>query len=94
MKRRRLIHNLESTNDRRLELRHNLTPAEALLWLQLKNKKLGGARFRRQQSIGPYIADFFCPEFRVIVELDGAGHKTEWGAEKDMRRTEFLKAES
>ena len=91
MKRRRLIHNRESTNERRQELRENLTPAEVLLWLQLKNRKLDGKRFRRQQAIGPYIADFFCPECRVIVELDGAGHMTEWGAEKDARRTEFLK---
>jgi very-short-patch-repair endonuclease len=37
------------------------------------------------------VADFYCPECRVIVELDGAGHKTELGAERDFRRTEFLK---
>jgi very-short-patch-repair endonuclease len=91
MKRRRLIQNLESSNERRRELRHNLTPAEAVLWLNLKKGQLDGKKFRRQHSIGPYIADFFCPEFRVIVELDGAGHKTELGAERDARRSEFLK---
>jgi very-short-patch-repair endonuclease len=87
---RRLIHNTKSKNEHRRELRHKLTSAEAVLWLSLKNSQLG-AKFRRQHSIGPYIADFFCPVFRVIVELDGAGHKTEYGVERDFRRTEFLK---
>src|SRR6185295_14845695 len=91
MQRRRLIHNRETTNEHREELRKNLTQAEALLWLQLKNRKLDGKRFRRQQAIGPFIADFFCPECRLIVELDGAGHKTELGAERDAKRTEFIK---
>ena len=91
MQRRRLIHNRETTNEHREELRKNLTQAEALLWLQLKNRKLDGKRFRRQQSVGPFIADFFCPECRLIVELDGAGHKTELGAERDAKRTEFIK---
>jgi very-short-patch-repair endonuclease len=87
---RRLIHNTTAKNEHRRELRHNLTSAEAVLWLSLKNSQLG-AKFRRQHSIGPYIADFFCPVFRVIVELDGAGHKTELGVERDDRRSEFLK---
>jgi very-short-patch-repair endonuclease len=91
MKRRRLIHNRESSNERRRELRHKLTSAEAVLWLSLKDGKLEGRKFRRQHSIGPFIADFFCPECRVIVELDGAGHMSEEGAERDFKRTEFLK---
>ena len=59
MKRRRLIHNLTSSNDRRKELRESLTPAEAFLWKHLKNSQLDGKKFRRQHSIGPYIVDFF-----------------------------------
>jgi len=55
---RRLIHNTKSKNEHRRELRHKLTSAEAVLWLSLKNSQLG-AKFRRQHSIGPYIADFF-----------------------------------
>ena len=91
MKRRRLIHNLTSSNDRRKELRGNLTPAEAFLWKHLKNSQLDGKKFRRQHSIGPYIVDFFCAECRLAVELDGAGHMTEFGAEADSERSEFLK---
>ena len=88
--RRRLIYNTEQKNQHRRELRHKLTSAEAVLWLNLKNSQLG-AKFRRQHSIGPYIADFFCPQFRVVLELDGAGHKTELGAERDARRDDFMK---
>jgi very-short-patch-repair endonuclease len=90
MKRRRLIHNLDSLNARRRELRRNPTPAEALLWASLRKSQLDGKKFRRQPSIGPYIVDFYCPESRVVVELDGAGHTGLLGVEYDSRRTEFL----
>src|ERR1051326_748236 len=90
MKNRRLIHNVESTNKNRRNLRNNLTPAEAALWKHLKNSQLEGKKFRRQHAIGPFIVDFYCPECRLAVELDGQPHKTEQGAERDWRRTEFL----
>src|SRR5262245_565204 len=48
-------------------------------------------KFRRQHSIGPYIVDFFCPECRLAIELDGAAHITDNGNEADERRSEFLK---
>src|SRR5437660_7589489 len=78
--RRRLIHNLSTANDRRKQLRQSLTPAEALLWLNLKSSQLDGKKSRRQHSVGPYIVDFFCPECRLGVELDGEGHMTETGS--------------
>ena len=91
MKNRRLIHNLEKSNQRRNELRKTLTPAEALLWTNLKNSQLEGKKFRRQHGVGPYIVDFYCPECRLAVELDGDGHMSIQGEECDARRTEFLK---
>ena len=91
MNRRRLIHNVSGFNDRRKQLRENLTSAEALLWLNLKGRRLNGKKFRRQHSIGPYIVDFFCPECRLAIELDGAAHLTDNGNEADTRRSEFLK---
>jgi very-short-patch-repair endonuclease len=90
MSRRRLIHNLKKSNKHCTELRKNLTPTEALLWTNLKNSQLDGKKFRRQHSIGPYIVDFFCPECRLAVELDGDGHISIQGEELDARRTEFL----
>jgi very-short-patch-repair endonuclease len=90
MTKRSRIHNRESSVTLRRELRSNLTQAEALLWSRLKNSKLDGMKFRRQHGIGPYIVDFYCPECRVIVELDGAGHYNVTAQEKDEVRTRFL----
>ena len=91
MKRRNLIHNNRKLSGYRSKLRHNLTPAEALLWKNLQKSKLDGKKFRRQHSIGPYIVDFYCPECRVAIELDGAGHMTLVGSELDGKRDAFLK---
>jgi very-short-patch-repair endonuclease len=55
-------------------LRREMTPAEARLWDILRNGKVGRFKFRRQQPIGPYFADFGCFSARVIVELDGTSH--------------------
>ena len=55
-------------------LRQNQTDAEGLLWHYLRNKQLGGYKFRRQQPIGPYIADFACLSRKLLIELDGSQH--------------------
>ncbi len=69
-------------------LRKNLTNAEKKLWSLLRLKQLDGYRFRRQAPIGPYIVDFFCPEARLFVEVDGGQHNT---AQKyDEARTAWL----
>jgi very-short-patch-repair endonuclease len=49
---------------------------------------VGGAKFRRQQSIGRYVVDFCCPERRLVVEVDGGQHLAE--EESDLQRTAFL----
>ena len=50
-----------------------MTSAEAMLWKLIKNKQLG-AKFRRQHSIGNYVVDFYCPELRIVIEMDGGIH--------------------
>lgn len=55
-------------------LRREMTPAEAILWRHVRAKRFSGFKFRRQQPIGPFIADFMCMAARVIVELDGDTH--------------------
>jgi very-short-patch-repair endonuclease len=84
------IYNVKSKQSRRKELRNNSTAAEAILWRALKGRQLDGKKFRRQHGIGRYIADFCCPECRVIVELDGAPHSNIEVAEYDLQRTEYL----
>jgi adenine-specific DNA-methyltransferase len=54
--------------------RKNPTPSESLLWESLRGLRLDGRRFRRQQPIGPFIVDFYCPEERLVVEVDGPVH--------------------
>jgi very-short-patch-repair endonuclease len=56
------------------ELRRNLTDAERRLWQAIRDRQLGGAKFRRQAPLGPYFADFACYEAKLIVELDGGQH--------------------
>jgi very-short-patch-repair endonuclease len=75
---------------RRKELRAALTPAEAALWRLLQRSQLDGRKFRRQQSIGPYIVDFYCGEERLIVELEGSAHDSERAARRDDVRERLL----
>jgi very-short-patch-repair endonuclease len=84
------IHNTSSMKPARKKLRKSLTPAEARLWVLLKNSQVAGRKFRRQHSVGPYVLDFFCPNEKLCIELDGAGHFTEGGNEYDTARTEYL----
>lgn len=69
-----------------------MTEGERKLWLLLRRKQLSGFRFRTQATIGPYIADFFCPKARLIVELDGEPHSDETRMRRDAQRTQWLEA--
>ena len=72
-------------------LRQSMPEAEARLWQQLRDRRLMEHKFRRQHSIGPFVADFACVAARLVIELDGSQHAiTE---EADARRTAFLNAE-
>jgi len=62
------------TTDRVRQLRANMTDAEEHLWRILRMRQLGGHRFRRQFQIGPFIADFACPQLRLVIEVDGGQH--------------------
>ena len=83
------VHNSQNLIDRRRELRKNSTKAEEILWFELRNNKLG-AKFKRQNSIGGYIADFYCQKYKLIIELDGKVHDTEEAKEYDGVRDKFF----
>lgn len=70
-------------------LRRHATDAERRLWHRLRRQQVEGARFRRQQPIGPYIVDFFCYEQRLVIEVDGGQHTEQ--TEYDLARTNYLK---
>ena len=84
------IHNHKYLEERRKELRKNLTSAEATLWKYLQRKQLKGRKFRRQHSIENYIVDFYCPQENLIIELDGAGHLDFAQQNYDYERTQKL----
>ena len=84
------IFNNPNLKERRRELRKSSTPAEIELWKRLKNKALCGRKFRRQYSIGKFILDFYCPEEKLGIELDGSPHFIEENLEYDNLRTEII----
>ena len=75
----------------RIRMRNNPTATEAVLWGQLKNKKLNGLRFRRQHGVGPFIADFYYAPTKTIIELDGEIHNDPEVRIYDKEREEYLK---
>ncbi len=72
-------------------LRQQSVPAEQRLWNSLRNRALGGFKFRRQHPVGLYFADFACVESKVIVEADGETHLPRHS--EDSARTRFLDAD-
>jgi very-short-patch-repair endonuclease len=69
-------------------LRSDMTEAEQALWLQLRDRRLAGFKFRRQFPVGPFFADFVCWQAMLIVELDGGQHSGQ--VAYDQQRTSFL----
>lgn len=71
-------------------LKQEMTEAEKILWEHLRNNKLEGFKFRRQHPMGKFIADFYCHNKKLIVEVDGDIHNTEYVKERDEGRTQEL----
>ena len=76
--------------NKRRDLRVNQTEVERIMWNILRNRNFFGLKFRRQHSIGSYIADYYCPSLKLVIELDGSQHFTEDGLEYDKIREEFM----
>ena len=86
------LNNLSQLKERRKQLRNNSTTEENILWSKLKNRKIFNFKFRRQHSIAYYILDFYCPEKKLCIELDGNQHNQKDNLDYDKNRTEFLNA--
>jgi very-short-patch-repair endonuclease len=71
------------------QMRVTMTPAEELLWSAIRRRQMDNLRFRKQHPIGRYIADFCCPERKLIIELDGNVHDDR--KEYDKNRDEYLR---
>src|SRR3712207_3299725 len=79
---------MSNASERARQLRHDQTDAERLLWSKLRNRQLGGWKFRRQVPIDRYIVDFVCVDAKLVVELDGGQHAQH--SDRDAARTAVL----
>lgn len=77
--------------ERARELRREMTPAETILWQELRGNKLG-VHFRRQQVIKGFIVDFYCHKAALVIEVDGAIHDDDAQKEYDIKREQVLNA--
>jgi very-short-patch-repair endonuclease len=77
--------------DNAKKLRRNQTPAEERLWKILRSHKIKGLKFRRQHPIYRFIADFYCHDLKLIIEIDGSIHLLDDIKEYDIKREEKLK---
>src|ERR1043166_439063 len=71
-------------------LRKRATATERTLWRHLRNRNFAGYKFRRQHPLGCYILDFYCPDAKLAIELDGGGHNYRLGQIRDKRRSNSL----
>ena len=88
----KFLRNDPALKKRRQELRRNQTDAEKAFWLHVRNRQFHGMKFFRQYSIGPFILDFYCPELKLAVELDGGQHTKSDSKKYDIDRSEYLKS--
>src|SRR5438552_1775004 len=84
----RQITNYGKRKEAAREFRSSQTDAEKKLWLRLRDRRLGGFRFRRQFPLGPFFADFCCANEHLIVEVDGGQHRVT--ADGDANRTYYM----
>jgi very-short-patch-repair endonuclease len=82
----------EEKTERARTLRREATAVEARLWGNLKGNQLDGLSFRRQHPAGPYVLDFYCPQLRLSIELDGSQHQERDHQQRDERRSGWLRA--
>ena len=85
------IFNQSQYKIRRQALRHQMSEPEKYLWQVLRNQQMG-VKFRRQHGIGHYIVDFYCPELKLVIEVDGESHFSEEGRANDNIRDQFMLA--
>jgi len=83
------LYNLNKYKFLRRKLRRDITAAEKILWRRLRANRFG-FKFRRQFGIGKYIVDFYCPQLKLAIEIDGATHGTEDELERDKTKEDFL----
>ena len=86
------LYNRKHEKEKRRELRQNETFAEKNFWSQLRNRNFLGLKFKRQFSIDRYIIDFYCPEHKIAIEVDGSVHELDEVKANDEQRQKILES--
>ncbi|HMN47871.1 MAG TPA: endonuclease domain-containing protein [Ignavibacteriaceae bacterium] len=82
--------NKTSEKEKRRKLRKDQTFCEKIMWTYLRDRKTLGYKFRRQYSVDHYVIDFYCPELKLAIELDGSIHDEPDQIEHDKHRQDYL----
>ena len=83
-------YNKKKETGKRRKLRKSQTYAERIMWIHLRNRQTLGYKFRRQYSVDQYVLDFYCPELKLAIELDGEVHDLEDQKEYDIVRQKYI----
>ena len=87
---KKFLYNNKVLKSRRQGLRIDGTEVEKLVWYRIRNRQILNLKFFRQYSIGHYILDFYCPQAKLGIELDGGHHAEEERVMYDKERTEYI----
>jgi len=86
------LYNKTSEKLKRQQLRREMTKAEKLLWEKLKSQQLENCKFRRQYSVDKFVIDFYSPEIKLAIEVDGDSHFQDGAVEYDAERQTFIES--
>jgi very-short-patch-repair endonuclease len=86
------LYNKPSEKEKRRLLRNNMPLAEMIVWEKLKGRQVEGCKFRKQYSISAFVIDFYAPELRLAIELDGDSHFRDGVQDYDYERQMFLES--
>jgi very-short-patch-repair endonuclease len=82
-------YNKKTEQEKRRQLRNNMTYCEKIVWMNLRKKQLG-YRFLRQYSVDHFVIDFYCPELKIALEIDGDVHELPEQKDYDLERQKYL----
>ena len=86
------VYNQTKEKKKRRALRRAMPSSEVLVWSKLRARQIHGRKFRRQYSVGSYVIDFYCPELKLAVEIDGDSHAGETAEIHDRQRQFFIES--
>ena len=84
------VFNKISEKEKRRRLRNNMPKAETLLWNRIRRKQIANTKFRRQYSVGHFVLDFYSPELKLAIEVDGPTHQGAEAQQRDRDRQSFI----